>query len=175
MQQQCDRCGGRGKMASTPCPVCKGSKLVMEEKELDVIIEKGMSDGAEIKFDRASEQSPDTIPGDVILTLKTQPHRLFRREGNDLHMEQTITLKDALLGFTRTFTHLDGRKVTIDQSSVITQPESVKKIIGEGMPIHEMGSDHGNLYVKFHVNLPKKLTKEQQEAVKALLEDAKHG
>lgn len=131
MQQPCDKCHGRGKIAKHQCPVCHGSKQQMEEKELEVVVERGMQDGQEIRFERASEQSPDTIPGDVIMRLRQQPHSRFTRKGNDLHMEHTITLREALLGFSFNINHLDGRRVKIEQEAV-TQPEFVKTIKGEG-------------------------------------------
>ena len=62
MQAPCPDCGGRGKIAKSVCPVCGGSKLEMETKELDVIIERGMGDETEIVFERMSEQSPDSYP-----------------------------------------------------------------------------------------------------------------
>jgi chaperone protein DnaJ len=170
-QQPCPVCGGRGKQAAKACPICGGSKLIMEEKELEAIIERGMPEGHELKFERASEQSPDWTPGDVLITLKTQTHSRFQRRGNDLHMEQAISLKDALLGFKITIPHLDGHRVTIDQSGTVTQPDSVKKLVGEGMPLHEFSSEHGDLYVKFKIQFPKKLSDQQKDAIKSLLEE----
>ncbi len=72
----------------------------------------------QLVFERASEQSPDTVPGDVILTLRTQEHARFKRQGNDLHMDHVITLKEALLGFSTTVAQLDGRPITIKQEGV---------------------------------------------------------
>lgn len=49
--------------------------------EFTIDIERGMPDNEEIVFPRAGDQSRDidTTPGDVIYTLKTQPHSLFSR------------------------------------------------------------------------------------------------
>lgn len=58
MQQPCDVCGGKGTIPKSTCPVCGGAKVSREEKELEAIIERGMSDGQEIRFERASEQTP---------------------------------------------------------------------------------------------------------------------
>ena len=70
-----------------------------------------MPNSHELVFERASEQSPDTIPGDVRLVFKTQKHAIYTRKGNDLHHTMTITLKEALLGFSKTLKQLDGRDV----------------------------------------------------------------
>lgn len=167
MQTPCGHCQGKGKLAKHVCPICSGSRLQMEEKTLDLIIERGMRDGQEIVFERMSEQAPDMIPGDVVVTLRTQGHPRFRREGNDLHMDLTISLREALLGYSTSISHMDGHRVQITQDG-ITPPEYVKKIVGEGMPQHEFASQKGDLYVKFHINFPRGLTTKQQDAIREL-------
>jgi len=42
-----------------------------------------------------------------------QPHAMFKRHGDDLYIERTITLSEALCGFKMELTHLDGRKLLI--------------------------------------------------------------
>lgn len=167
MQTPCDKCQGKGKIAKHTCNVCHGSRLQMEEKSLEVVIERGMKDGHEINFARASEQAPDTVPGDVILTLRTQPHARFRRVGNDLHMEQTISLREALLGHSSSFAHMDGHRVLV-QLDGVTPPEFVKTLKGEGMPHHEFASDKGDLHILFHIAFPRNLTPQQQDSIAKL-------
>ncbi len=137
----------------------------MEEKALDVVIERGMGEGHEIVFERASEQAPDTIPGNVIVALRTQLHARFTRHGSDLHMTQRISLRDALLGHSSSFPHLDGHRVTISTpADSVIQPEQVMILKGEGMPHHERASEKGDLHVKFTIDFPKKLAMQQQES-----------
>lgn len=168
MQTQCDQCGGRGNIPKSVCPICGGAKVQNEAKELEALIERGMGDGSELVFARASEQSPDTVPGDVILTLRQQPHSRFRRQGNDLHYEQTISLKEALLGFKTHIQHLDGRHVELKQDGV-TPPEFVKTLRGEGFPVHNFPADRGDLHVKFTVRFPPTLNDQQKQGIKNLL------
>jgi DnaJ-related protein SCJ1 len=168
MQQQCSKCGGKGTVFKTKCPVCSGNKIVPEEKTLEPIIERGMSDGEEIRFEKQSEQRPGMTPGDVVFKLKQKKHAMFTRSGNDLNMEMHITLQEALLGFSKEITHLDGHHVEI-ASSDITIPFQINKIQGEGMPLKDYSSEFGNLKVKFIVDFPKSLTNEQKEQIKSLL------
>jgi len=170
MQQPCNRCGGSGKIAAKQCPVCGGQKLQMEEKSFDAVIERGMSEGQTIVFERASEQSPDTIPGDVILTLKQHKHPRFRREGHNLHTDQTISLREALLGVTKKIKHLDDRVIDIVQKG-ITPPGYVKIIKEEGMPHHEFASQRGDLHVHYTIQFPQKLTVAQKEQIAELFKD----
>ena len=70
----------------------------MEEKTLTADIERGMASDSAIRFARESEQSPGITPGDVIFKLHAAAHPRFRRDGDDLHHEMQLTLKEALLG-----------------------------------------------------------------------------
>jgi len=170
MEQTCDVCGGRGHTPKSSCPICGGSKVVMEEKALEAVMERGMADGAQIVFPRASEQTPDTIPGDVVVTVREQKHSRFRREGDHLFMEHTISLKEALLGFKTQFPHLDGHMVKLHVKGV-TQPDRVHIIKGEGFPQHNFPSQKGDLHVTLRVRFPKEFTADQQQRIKALLQD----
>lgn len=142
-------------------------KCKEEETVLSLTVERGMEEGAEVKFPRMSEQSPGQVPGDVIMKLKQKRHPTFTREKNDLHMSMTITLKEALLGFSKTINHLDDHKVIISQKK-ITKPGFVKRVKGEGMPVHNFPSDFGDLHVKFTVQMPTSLTEEQAKAIETL-------
>lgn len=53
------------------------------------------------------------IPGDVIFTIKQQPHNRFKRVGDNLYQDLTISLEEALLGFKKRINHLDGHLVEI--------------------------------------------------------------
>ena len=168
MQQTCPDCGGKGKMFKSKCPHCNGRKVVEKVKELEAVIERGMPDGHQLRFPRASEQSPDTIPGDVILRITTQKHNTYERRQNDLLHSMTISLKDALLGFKKSLKRLDGTVFYIERDEV-TYPNQVMTIQNEGMPIHNYPSSKGQLEVTFKVKFPKKLNDEQRAAIKKLL------
>lgn len=109
MQQQCERCGGKGKVISAKCPTCSGKKVIHGTDDLTVDVEKGMLDGQETLYPRAADQLSDidTSPGDVIFTISTQPHKRFTRSGRDLFMTQPLTLVEALTGFKKSFKHLE--------------------------------------------------------------------
>lgn len=167
MQDTCHECGGKGNVVKHSCPHCTGKKVVMDEKLLTAAIEKGMKSDAEIRFERQSEQYPGVTPGDVIFKLKQVPHPRFTREGDHLHHEMHLSLKEALLGFRRSIRHLDSRDVEVDFKGV-TQPFEVRKIVGEGMPLHDFPSQHGDLFVKYIVDLPKNLNEEQKKMIEKL-------
>jgi DnaJ-class molecular chaperone len=172
MQSACDKCGGQGSTFVHKCAECKGRKIVNEEAELTAEVERGMKNGEKIVFPRMSEQStdPSIQPGDVVLVLKTQGHARFSRRSNhlDLDHKMVITLKQALLGFTKTVKHLDGRDVEVKMESV-TFPGQVLKLKAEGMPEHGYPSHKGDLYITFKIQFPKQLSEAQKVQVQTLL------
>lgn len=67
--------------------------MVAEESMLEVEIEQGMKDGQETKFTAEGEPHIDGEPGDLIFKIKTMPHSVFERVGDDLYTNLTISLQ----------------------------------------------------------------------------------
>ncbi|CAM6001200.1 unnamed protein product, partial [Sphagnum balticum] len=120
-QVQCSKCGGKGKIVKSKCNVCHGTKVRRGSSHLSVEVERGMIDGQEIVFERQSDQGPDITPGDIKFVIRQRPHAVFVREGDNLYTKQALSLKEALLGFKREITHLDGHQVVLERDQV-TQP-----------------------------------------------------
>ncbi|XP_026468309.1 dnaJ homolog shv-like [Ctenocephalides felis] len=156
----------------TVCDECPNVKLVNEERTLEVEIELGMVDGQETRFMAEGEPHLDGDPGDLIIKIKTAPHSKFERRGDDLYTNITLSLQDALTGFTMDITHLDGHKVTIQRDKVTWPGARIRKK-GEGMPNYEDNNLHGTLYITFDVEFPKQeFTDEQKQQIRDLLNQA---
>lgn len=67
--------------------------MVSEENMLEIEIELGMKDGQETKFIAEGEPHIDGEPGDLIFKIKTIPHNVFERHGDDLYTNLTISLQ----------------------------------------------------------------------------------
>jgi len=139
-------------------------KCKQEDARLDANIEKGMQEGDKITFPRMTDQRPGMLPGSVILSLKVKKHPKFQRKGDDLHMETSITLREALLGWTQKVRHLDGHMVVLKNNGV-TKHQQVIMERGEGMPLRDDPASFGNLLVKVSVVFPSFLTDEQRESI----------
>lgn len=161
-QTTCDVCGGRGKVASSTCPVCGGRKVEMGDLQFDVDLERGTPDGFEVELEHYGDEAPDRQAGHVRLQVLTTPHAVFARDGDDLWMDMTLSLREALVGFNRSLTHLDGREVRVARDAV-TPPRFVAVLAGEGMPKVHFPSERGALHVKFHVAFPDELSAEQRQ------------
>jgi DnaJ homolog subfamily A member 2 len=92
----------------------------------------------------------------VVFVLKAIHHDSFERSGHDLITHVTITLSEALLGFSRILiTHLDGRgvQVTTPPGKIIKASDTIV-LRGEGMPVYKRPDQKGNLYVIFDIEMP---------------------
>jgi len=167
-QKTCDRCSGKGRIVKSTCPFCKGTKVSTEEDTFSIFIERGMPDGHDIVFEQQADEAPDTTPGDVVFKIKTLPHKRFTRDGHNLNLKMTISLLEALVGFSKTITHLDGHQVPVVKTDV-TKPGEIIMIEGEGMPHHNYASQTGNLYIEFSIKMPTSVTEEQKQAFRQLL------
>ena len=115
MDMTCDACRGGGAFIdeTKQCPVCHGSRMVSESKQMSFYLERGMVTGSVIRLCGAADESPGLAAGDVLLVVQERPHPVFQRDGADLLMHMRVSVGEALCGFMRTFTHLDGRAVTV--------------------------------------------------------------
>jgi DnaJ family protein A protein 2 len=158
MQTVCNDCGGKGEVIKEEdkCKDCKGKKVNKEKKILQVYVDKGMRHGQKIVFSGESDEAPGQEPGDIIFVLIEKKHEVFKRNGNDLYMETTIPLIEALAGFSFTIKHLDDRVLLVksDKGEIIN-PGDIKMIANEGMPIHKRPFEKGNLYIHFNIEFPK--------------------
>ena len=168
MQQPCDTCGGKGVVYKSPCRTCGGTGIVDDDKALDVHIEPGMLSGDIITFENEGNvEDPDYDPGDLMFQINVDESRSkFKRQTvdltDDLKIVEHITLKEALLGFEHSITHLDNHQLSFGSRGV-TQPYQVVRIAGEGMPLRHAPGHHGDLLVEHRVRYPKKVTKKQKE------------
>ncbi|KAL3850255.1 hypothetical protein ACJIZ3_012137 [Penstemon smallii] len=176
MQHPCNECKGTGETISDKdrCPQCKGEKVVQEKKVLEVHVEKGMQNGQKITFPGEADEAPDTVTGDIVFVLQQKEHPRFKRKnGDDLFVEVTLSLREALCGFQYILTHLDGRQLLIkSQPGEVVKPDSYKAINDEGMPMYQRAFMKGKLYVQFHVDFPDSLTPDQVEALAKVLPPA---
>jgi len=136
------------------CQQCPAVALGRETETLRVEVERGSRDGTEISFFEQGEPMLDGEPGDLkfrIVTVARDPSG-FVRTGDDLHVEVALTLTEALAGFTKGVAHLDGHTVQLTRDGV-TSPGEVQRVKGEGMPVMHAFQKHGDLVVKYRIQV----------------------
>ncbi len=95
------------------------------------------------------------------------PHKTFKRQGFDIHIETRISFANAALGIEITVPTVDGDvKYKIPAG---TQPGTIFRLKGKGVPrVNSAG--RGDQYVKVIVDVPKQLNDKQVEALKMFME-----
>lgn len=163
VQSVCPKCGGKGKTVKSSCHVCKGSKLMTDIDIFNVFIEKGTPHLHKITIHNVGGDYIDKLSSDIVVEIVDKEHSFFKRTNtHNLKAEINLTLKEALLGFSKKVRHLDGHFVFIKESGV-TQPNQERLIKGEGLPKHDYPSEKGDLILVFKVVIPDSFTPKQKE------------
>lgn len=86
-------------------------EVELRDFTIEMQIKPGIPEGTRLIFPEAGDQGPTKIPADVIFITCNKPHERFRRDGHNLHMNQKISLKEALTGFKLSVETIDHRKL----------------------------------------------------------------
>ncbi|KAK6133699.1 hypothetical protein DH2020_032609 [Rehmannia glutinosa] len=138
------------------------------EEVLAIHIKPGWKKGTKITFPEKGNHEPGAAPGDLIFVVDEKPHPTFKRDGNDLIINQKISLLDALTGKTLNTTTLDGRNLAITVSDIV-KPGHEIVIENEGMPVSKEPGKNGDLRIKFDVKFPSRLTTDQKSDLRRVL------
>ncbi|HJD22100.1 MAG TPA: molecular chaperone DnaJ [Candidatus Gemmiger faecigallinarum] len=164
-QQPCSYCGGRGTIIKNPCRTCRGTGKTGARKTLEVRIPAGIDDDQNIALRGQGDAGSNGGPaGDVIVHVTVKPDPVFERDGFDVWVHEPITFSQAVLGAEITVPTVDGKVAyTIPEG---TQSGTKFRLRGKGIQ-YLNGRGRGDQYVVVDVEIPKKLTKAQRDALKA--------
>lgn len=169
VSRPCPRCRGKGKVPSMVCGNCQGAGEVRLERNISITVPAGTVSGGRVRLaGQGTSNRPGEPPGDLVVTFQVQPDRFFHRDGIDLICEVPINLAQAVLGTRLRVRTLDGKKVLL-KIPAGTQPGRKFRIKGLGL---EKGGRKGDQLVTVQVQLPEKLTPEQEEAFARFAEGA---
>jgi curved DNA-binding protein len=134
-------------------------------KTINISIPPGIEHGQQIRYQGMGDHSiPNLQPGDLIVNIFVKNHPVFRREGDSIVQEKTISVWDAILGSNVVIETLDKKNfdITIPPG---TQPESMLSCRGEGLP-NVRTKIRGNLLIKIKVDIPKNLSQIEIQKIK---------
>ena len=127
----------------------------------------GIEHGQQIRYEGMGDNSIAGLrPGDLIVNVFVRNHTTFIREGSSLILEKQVSVWDAMLGTSVDVETLDNKTLSITIPAG-TQPETVLRITGEGLP-HMRTRQRGHLLMKIKVTIPRDLTLDQIEKNKQL-------
>ena len=165
----CPQCQGEGKIITNPCRRCNGTGLERRRETVRVRIPAGVEDGMQITVRGEGHCAPHGgQAGDLLVVINEVAHPQLQRDGNNLFYTRIISVMDAMLGCEISVPCLDGSyKVKVEPG---TQSGTVVKLRGKGLPSVQGYSrgGTGDMYVKFQVWVPHKLSRSEREALETM-------
>lgn len=160
--------GSTRKMKISRTIVDVNGRLVPESEILTIDVKPGWKKGTKITFPDKGNEHLNQLPADLVFVIDEKPHNFYKRDGNDLIVDQRVSLAEALAGTTVNLTTLDGRNLTIPVTDIVS-PGYELSIAMEGMPIVKEPGSKGDLRVTFDVKFPTRLTQEQRSGLRRAL------
>lgn len=146
----------------------------MKKQESHTIrIKPGWKKGTKITFEGLGNERPGfDLPADIVFNICEKAHPTYKRVGNDLVVKAEVPLVNALTGWTFSFRHLNGDRMTCTFADEIIFPGYEKVIQGQGMPIvgGEKGAK-GDLRIKLQIVFPTKLSSSRRSELAKILRD----
>ncbi len=138
-----------------------------KRKMINIAIPAGIEHGQQIRYEGMGDDAIRELrPGDLIVSVNVQQHRLFRREHSDIIIEKVVTVWDAIIGSSLDIGTLDGKMLTINVPQG-TKHGTILSCRGEGLPIMR-SRNRGNLLIMIKVDMPTNLSTSQLDKVKLL-------
>ena len=162
----CQQCNGEGKIVTNPCHTCSGTGLVRKKETVRVRIPAGVEDGMQLTMRGQGHCAKNNgINGDLLIVINEIEDPEIKRDGNNLTFTKVISIPEAVLGATVEVPCLDGKyNVKVEPG---TQSGTVIRLKGKGLPSVN-GYGTGDMYVKFIVYVPKKVSREEKELMERI-------
>lgn len=164
-QVTCDECHGTGKVVDEKCGECGGSGYIHSRRSLDIKIPQGIRSGQSIRVPGKGERGYNGGPnGDLYIEVIVPEDPVFKRDGNDIYIDQEISVLDAILGTTLQVPTVNGEE-TLDIPAG-TQPDQVFSLKGKGVTSARGGT--GDEIVQIRVKIPRKISDKERELYEQL-------
>jgi len=129
-------------------------EVSIDGRKKKIKIPAGVDSGSRMKF-------PDFY---LLIDVLVDPD--FIRQGDDLIIGKEISFTEAVLGSVTKILTIEGKEIKLRIRSG-TQPGAMVRLRGYGVP-RLRGRGKGDLYVRFRVKIPQKLSRKQKELIKRL-------
>ena len=167
VNRPCPVCLGRGQVPSEPCPTCHGNGEIRARRKVLVNVPPGVDTGGKIRLKgQGGKGTRNGPPGDLIITFNVQPDKFYRRDGLDVIATVPLNIAQATLGTKISVRTLDGKKVAL---RIPPGTPSGKRFRVRGQGI-EKGDKKGDLIVEVSIQVPEKLSEDQERMMKQFAE-----
>jgi molecular chaperone DnaJ len=165
MNETCPACGGRQLVYDEPCPTCHGSGRGTSARTIQARIPAGVKDGQRIRLKGKGGAGQHGGPaGDLFITVKVRPHRIFGRKGDNLTLDVPVSFDEAALGAEVKIPTLGGAPVTLKVPPGTPNGRTFR-VRGKGA--RRSDGTTGDLLATVEVQVPAVLEGAAREAVEA--------
>src|SRR3954469_3382875 len=165
INETCPTCGGRQLVYDEPCPTCHGSGRGVSARSIQARIPAGVKDGQRIRLRGKGASGESGGPaGDLFVTVKVTPHRVFGRKGDNLTIDVPVSFDEAALGADIKVPTLGGAPVTL-KIPAGTPNGRTFRIRGKGA--RRADGTSGDLLATVEVQVPAVLDQRARDAVEA--------
>ena len=143
----------------------RGTTIGLREPDgevIDVRVPAGIKDGQKVRV-RGKGQYGPAGNGDLLVTVNVKPHNFYTRDGDNLRIHVPVTFPEAALGADIEVPTIDGEHVRV-RVPAGTPSGRTLRVKGRGV---KTSKGEGDLLVTIDVAVPKNLSKDAEEAVKA--------
>lgn len=163
-QAGCPDCQGSGKIVHNKCGDCHGEGTTLKEQIVDVQIPAGVSSGMQLSMHGFGNHIRGGIPGDLYIVVEETQDFSYRREGNNILIEKTISVIDAIC----------GAQIKVDtphgEIPVMIRPGTEHgasiRVSGKGIPDVHYGL--GDMYINIKIKIPKDVSMEDRHVLEKL-------
>lgn len=163
-QAPCPDCQGSGKVVQNKCGDCHGEGTVLKEQVVDVQIPAGVSSGMQLSMQGFGNHVRGGIPGDLYIVVEETQDFSYRREGNNILVEKTISVIDAICGAQIKVETPHG-DIPVMIRPGTEHGESIR-VSGKGIPDVHYGL--GDMYINIKIKIPKDVSMEDRHTLERL-------
>ncbi|HEU5037534.1 MAG TPA: molecular chaperone DnaJ [Nocardioides sp.] len=165
INETCPMCGGRQLVYDESCPTCHGSGRGMSARTIQARIPAGVKDGQRIRLRGKGAAGENGGPaGDLFVTVKVSPHRLFGRKGDNLTLDVPVSFDELALGAEIKVPTLGGAPVTLKVPAGTPNGRTFR-VRGKGAT--KSDGTRGDLLATVEVHVPATLSADARAAVEA--------
>jgi len=164
MVSTCPQCQGTGQVITDPCKKCRGKGQIPKKRTLSVKIPAGVHEGQSVRVSGEGEPGRLGGPhGDLYCYVRVKAHPFLMRDGANLVVTVPLSFTQMALGGMIDVPTLENtRQLKIPAGS---QHGCVMRVRGEGLP-DIRGGYKGDLLVQLVVEIPKRLSSEQEKLLR---------
>ena len=159
----CVACGGSGRERVQRCAVCAGQGRSVRTESIVVRVPAGVGDGARLRIpERGHAGTHGAGAGDLYVDVQVRPHRVLRRDGDDLHMIVPVAVHEAVLGARLEVPSFDGPvRLRVPPG---TQGGQRFRVTGRGAVT--MAGGRGDLLLEVRLTLPQIVDERSKELMR---------